>query len=275
MATLSDLITTLSWTTSIPEATVFAYGRFAREAGLISQGGRGKGAATMTVRDAANLLIAVGGTAVTRDAGTAIKRFRPMRGTIYAFRLGQKAVDWLAPLGIRRSEPDKTLRAGLGKTLEFLIEQTQSGGLQRFLSSIPSVTLIDTDVPSMPEILLTARVEEILRKAKSGTVEKRPAVLQIEFDRSTPMARVRIARWWGVPEIVAEINFYPSDVARARTRFSRPLDLNVIARVSAATLAALGLSLRDIALPADLGFPLDLESLTAGAPDQKTELARS
>jgi hypothetical protein len=273
MATLSNLVATLSWTTSIPEATVFAYGRFAREAGLISQGGRGKGAATMTVRDAANLLIAVGGTEVTRDAGTAIKRFRPMRGTIFAFRLGRKAVDWLAPLGIRPSEPDKILRARLGKTLEFLIEQTQSGGLHRFLSSIPSVTLIDTDVPSMPEILLTAKVEEILRKAKSGTVEKRPAVLQIEFDRSTPMTRVRIGRWWGVPEIVAEIDFYPSDTAR--TRFSRPLDLNVIARVSAATLAALGLTLRDIALPADLGFPLDLESLTAGAADQKSELGRS
>jgi hypothetical protein len=54
------------------------------------------------------------------------------------------------------------------------------------------------------------RDEEILRKA-SGTVEKRPAVLQIEFDRSTPVARVRIARWWGVPEIVAEIAFREAD----------------------------------------------------------------
>jgi hypothetical protein len=71
MATLSDLVTTLSWATSIPEATVFAYGRFAREAGFISQSGRGKGAAKMALTDAANLLIAIGGTAIS------VRRVKP------------------------------------------------------------------------------------------------------------------------------------------------------------------------------------------------------
>ena len=35
MAGLSDLVSTLSRVAGVPEATVFAYGRFAREANLI------------------------------------------------------------------------------------------------------------------------------------------------------------------------------------------------------------------------------------------------
>jgi hypothetical protein len=185
MATLSDLVKTLSGVTSIPEATIFAYRRFAREAGFISQGVRGKGAATMSFRDAANLLIAVAGTAVTREAGITIERFRQMKGTVYAFNLECKVINWLAPLGIKNTEPDVTIRKSFGETLEFLIEQAH-GGLHRFLSSIPSVTLADNHGPSQPEVLLSARVDEILKKAAKGTVEKIPAVMKIEFDRSTP-----------------------------------------------------------------------------------------
>src|SRR5262244_3366259 len=82
MANLSELVSGLSVVTGVPEATVFAYGRFAREAGLIAQRGRGRGAATMGPEDAANLVIAVGGTAVTREGGEAINIYRPMRGLI-------------------------------------------------------------------------------------------------------------------------------------------------------------------------------------------------
>jgi len=273
MATLSDLVKTLSWTTSIPEATVFAYGRFAREAGLISQTGRGKGAAKMTHRDAANLLVAVGGTAVTREAGDAITRYRKMRGSIYAFRIEAKILHWLAPLGVKRSQPDETLRAGFGETLEFLIEQAQSGSLHRFLLSIPSVTLVDEFAPSAPEILLGAKVEKILKKAEDGTVQRRPAEMHIEFDRSTPMARIRIQRRWGVPEIVAELDFHPSN--RERARWSRPLDMSIVARVSAATLAALGLTVRDSELPTDLTFPIDLGSLTPDIDNERQQRGRS
>ena len=85
MATLSELVEGLAYVTRIPEATVFAYGRFAREAGAINQKGRGRAAAEMSATDAANLLIAVGGTAVTREAGDAVRRYRPMRGSIYDF----------------------------------------------------------------------------------------------------------------------------------------------------------------------------------------------
>lgn len=79
LAALSDLTAILARTSGVPEATVFAYGRFAREAGLISQRGRGPGAARMEARDAANLLLALGGTATTREAPSAIRHFGGLR----------------------------------------------------------------------------------------------------------------------------------------------------------------------------------------------------
>jgi hypothetical protein len=260
MATLQDLVTVLSWATAVPEATVFAYGRFAREAGLISQGGRGRGGARMTVRDAANLVIALGGTATTREAGATINRFRPMHGTIYAFRLETRVLDWLSPLGVQKKGPDETLSARFGKFLEFLLQEAGSGRLHAFLSSIPSLTLPDEYSPSSSEILLSSKVEEILQRAKNGTVEPRDAVLYIEFDRSTPMARIRLERWWGVPETVMEIDFHPSRASV--TRFSRPMDFFLTARFSAATLAALAITLSDREIPQNLSYPLAVGDLS-------------
>jgi hypothetical protein len=263
MATLQDLVTTLSWATAVPAATVFAYGRFAREAGLISQGGRGLGGARMNVRDAANLVIALGGSAITREAGATVNRFRQMQGTIYAFRLETRIMDWLSPLGVQKKSPDDVLSARFGKVLEFLIEEAGSGRLHAFLSSIPSVTLPDENSPSSSEILLSSKVEQILRRAKKGTVEDRPAVLHIEFERSTPMARIRLERWWGVPETVMEIDFYPGRAAV--TKLSRPMDLFVTARFSAVTLRALAITLADREIPQSLSYPVALSDLSASA----------
>ena len=59
MAKLSDLIPALSKATGMPETSVEAYARRIRQAGKLSTGGRGLGAAEMTSQDCANLLIAV------------------------------------------------------------------------------------------------------------------------------------------------------------------------------------------------------------------------
>jgi len=80
LATLSELVSQIAELTDIPKATIFAYGRFAREGGLISQKGRGRGGASMTATDVANFLIALGGTSVTREAANAIALFRRMVG---------------------------------------------------------------------------------------------------------------------------------------------------------------------------------------------------
>jgi hypothetical protein len=80
MATLNDLVSEIADQTNFSKAAVFGFGRFAREAGLIKQGGRGKGGARIAEQDAANLLIAIGGASITREAPEAIRLFRPMHG---------------------------------------------------------------------------------------------------------------------------------------------------------------------------------------------------
>jgi len=60
--------------TGVPEATVLLHMRNVREAGILTQGGRGRSAARMTTRDAANLLIAVAGASAVKDSVVPIHR---------------------------------------------------------------------------------------------------------------------------------------------------------------------------------------------------------
>jgi hypothetical protein len=81
MARASELIKKMSEFTSIAEVTIARYARFAREAGLLSQAGRGNSGAQMKAEDAVNLLacILIGGTA--QEADTLIKKFQEI--TVY------------------------------------------------------------------------------------------------------------------------------------------------------------------------------------------------
>lgn len=134
MAVLSDLVTALAAATGLPGATVFAYGRFAREAGLISQKGRGRGAAEVTTKDAANLLLAVGATGITRESGNAIKSYRRLKGhyLLPTEPNGKRLANWLRKLGSNRQ-----LDTNLGQFLEFLISQSIGSDLNELLRSIP------------------------------------------------------------------------------------------------------------------------------------------
>jgi hypothetical protein len=138
---------TLARVTGLPEATVFAYGRFAREAGYIAQGGRGRGGARMTATDAANLIIAIGGTRVTRDAGKAIKAFRALRGKIpYPTKQVFEPIQRLIAkyrLGAP-SENDGT-EFVFGSLMDFLITESMSSELQSLLRSLPVY-----DAPYLP-----------------------------------------------------------------------------------------------------------------------------
>jgi hypothetical protein len=79
MATLSDLVRVVAAVQGMDETSVMVMARLAREAGHISQGGRGFSAARMTVRDGANLLIAVNASPTGKDVAATIKRYRSLR----------------------------------------------------------------------------------------------------------------------------------------------------------------------------------------------------
>ncbi|WP_331299199.1 hypothetical protein [Methylobacterium oryzae] len=76
MALLSDLVRIVAEVEGLEEVSVGIFARAAREAGFISQGGRGRSAAKMTARDAVNLLIAVNGCSLARDVPEMVEIIR-------------------------------------------------------------------------------------------------------------------------------------------------------------------------------------------------------
>jgi hypothetical protein len=146
MATLSQLVSTLANVMGLPEATVFAYGRFAREAGYISQAGRGRGGAQMTAVDAANLIIALSGTSVTREAGKAIETFMALQGWLKfpTERLLEPIERWIDKYRCVTKQNDEYFM--FGPFMDFLIAESASGDLEWMLRSIPVY-----DVPRRPD----------------------------------------------------------------------------------------------------------------------------
>jgi hypothetical protein len=221
MATLSDLVTALAGVTGLPEPTVFAYGRFARQAGLISQKGRGRSAASMSVTDATNLLIAVGATDVTREAGTAIKTFRSLgRGRIYDFSpdlLSAAVLPWLEPLGIKALGPgEHAVKGNFGQFFEHLITGTVTGSVSSVFRRIP--------VAEIPKKLwskwtrsksihlhesMELLVEKGLVKPKKPTelVFGEDISLEVKFNRLFPSVEIEFRRMWADPQTVFVITF--------------------------------------------------------------------
>jgi hypothetical protein len=203
MASLSHLVTALSKLTSIPKATVFAYGRFARERGKISQKGQGRAAAKMDVPDAANLLIGLAGTAVTREAGDAIDEFRPLRGAVRGFVASEECVSvffkWLAPLGELDRADDplsyKLLETNFGSFLEFLIAEAANGGLMTFMQSIPAGMVERRRVETGPASL---RERFFLKHIPPGnTIVGEDVGLDVFFFRNELRAEVEFTHRFG------------------------------------------------------------------------------
>lgn len=78
MATIGQLVTVIAVIEGLDEGSVKLVARYAREAGYIGQHLRGAGAAKMTAGDAANLLIAVNGGVLAKDAAKTIERYREL-----------------------------------------------------------------------------------------------------------------------------------------------------------------------------------------------------
>jgi hypothetical protein len=79
MARLPQLIDAVSKTSGRDRSSVEHWARAIREAGLITTTKRGVGAAEMTTRDAANLLIGLCGADTPRDAAKAVHEFRSLK----------------------------------------------------------------------------------------------------------------------------------------------------------------------------------------------------
>lgn len=107
MALLSDLVRTVAEIEGMDEVSVGIYARAAREAGFISQGGRGRSAAKMSTKDAVNLIIAVNGCALAKEVPNSIPIYR----NLIVSKCDNPGV---SPLG--------GAKAGFGDDLERLID---------------------------------------------------------------------------------------------------------------------------------------------------------
>jgi hypothetical protein len=260
MATLSDLVTALAGVTGLPESMVFAYGRFARQAGLISQKGRGRSAASMTLTDAANLLIAVAATGVTREAGTAVEAFRSLkRGRLYdlAAGLSPALLNWLEPLGIKslgKGQDGFEVRCDFGRFLEHLITGTLTGDLAAIFQNIPVAEVppeLWREWKRMESAHLDESLDLLIRqglvkpKAPSELEFGEDISLEIKFSRLVPAVEVEFLRMWDSPQAAFALTFGPERGAQARA----PHDMRLVATLTQHTLAALGLVQRDMVRP--------------------------
>lgn len=86
VATLEKLVAAIADVEGIDAERVRAIARAMREADLIATRGRGKSAAPMSERDAANLLIAVNVADTARTAPEMVKRYRRLRASSKTWR---------------------------------------------------------------------------------------------------------------------------------------------------------------------------------------------
>ena len=273
MATLSDLVTALAGVTGLPEARVFAYGRFARQAGLISQKGRGRSAASMSVTDATNLLIAVCATDVTREAGAAIKTFRQLgRGRFYDFSgLSPAIVPWLEPLGIKALGPGDDafeVRANFGRFFEHLMTETVTGSVSSVFRRIP-VAEIPGELWSKWKRSKSIHLEESMeRLVEKGLVKpKAPSALEfgedisleVNFSRLVPAVEIEFRRMWDSPQTVFLITFGPERGAQSRAAHN----MRLIATLTQHTLAGVGLVQADMVRAAAIRSYKPMDALFA------------
>lgn len=75
MATPKELVAMVAHQTGVPEGTVILHDRNLMNAGLRSEGQRGRGKSIVTVQDAANLLIAVAGSRNVKDSAKTVRDY--------------------------------------------------------------------------------------------------------------------------------------------------------------------------------------------------------
>lgn len=277
MATLSSLVEAVAGVTGLPTATVFAYGRFARQAGVIGQSGRGRSAAEMSFADAANLLIAIGGTGVTREAGSTVETFRNLKnGRFYDFQgpdFLTAAISFFAGHGIRPDSSPGTRGAKIpgdfGKFFEFLINSTLTGQLADLFRQVPAAEIpSDLWAQWISEKNNPHRHKRIEDLIKGGLIKPHePESLkfgehinvEIRFSRLVPSVEIEFLRDWDGPQVLGLVTFGPDRGGKAKGAHR----LQITAGFTQHTLAAVALVVDDKVSPSAVATLKPVEALFA------------
>ncbi|PVE22849.1 hypothetical protein DC522_19110 [Microvirga sp. KLBC 81] len=163
MGVVSDLVKAVAQIEGLDEVSVGVYARHAREAGFITHQGRGRHAARMTVRDAANLLIAVNASPLAKEVPNTIERYRSLRKSPRSLVL-----DMLGGL-----DDEATLGDALEKAIEWCIRDADGNCKMR-------------------GILDKADPERVHREAKREKFQLLPAMFTISFGRPSASVEMKL-----------------------------------------------------------------------------------
>ena len=141
MATLSELVDTIATTEGLDPASVALIGRYLREFGLITKRGRGLSAASMSVADAANLLIAVNATRNAAEAAKTAQTYRRLRPEEHEIPISELRRDFT-----------------LGEAVEQLLTAAGSGALPQ-----PFLGINRDDAIDLSEMFAAGQVHVELR----------------------------------------------------------------------------------------------------------------
>jgi len=125
----------------VPEPTVAVHDRNLRTAGLRSKSGRGRGAAKVTARDAASLLVAVLGSEQVKDSADAVRRYGTTGAQLRP--ADRKALNALGITELTALPRDHSFI----DAVEALIESAATGSLATWTPSPTKGTRKADDVP--------------------------------------------------------------------------------------------------------------------------------
>lgn len=215
MAVISELVRAIAEIEGLEENFVSVYARSAREAGFISHHGRGRNAARMVARDAANLIIGVNSSSLAKNVPETIREYSNLTLKIdQEYLIGSRTADHLGKKG--------TL---FGDALTFLLDCDENGR------------------PNSACILEEVRDPQF----KQLKPEQRSSI-RIEFDSPAPRARIKISSLKDVrpkrsPNFVinADLWYFRDQSKKLNIKHG---DRNVSTSISANTLIAVAELLR-------------------------------
>lgn len=216
----------------------------------------------MNATDAANLLMAIAGTATTRDAAKAVRQFRPLAGRYYGpveeEELSARVVhQWLQPLRPKliRDFPTNEFRltATFGEFLEYLIQSAANGSFSHFLRSIPALAQSKKN-ERLRRKYLWANPDNLifLGATRAQPQEVRIGLdvgIQITFDRRRPLVEVKFHRKIPMMDQFFTILFLGED---GEQYFG---DLDIECSFSEVSIAAAGHSLAGKGIPKKVQRP--------------------
>ncbi|HEX4196219.1 MAG TPA: hypothetical protein VHZ26_02130 [Caulobacteraceae bacterium] len=216
MARLPALIDDLAKHDPRGRATVEHVARVVREAGLIQTTKRGRGAADMTVSDAAALLIGLCCTEVPKDAPDAVREFKEMEPTKLFSRRHYFPREFASVMGAQT----------FGLALEQLILSTATLEEQgRELSRRTTHRMRPGSLSRPPSPISRTRDHYLWAEVRFFT-PLASASVKVSFQKTA-----------GSPNLGHLINYLPNNVVKSAGQFEPTFDREVLVTVELNTLA--------------------------------------